>query len=52
MDKIEVIVLDRIESYQSKQIGLEQEDQTKQSKADASKKSGEEHFSLWKCSEG
>ena len=43
MDKRGVIILDWIRSDQSKQIGLEQEDQTKQSRADESKKSAEEN---------
>ena len=45
-------ILDRIESDQNKQIGLEQEDRSKQSRADESKKSGEDNASLRKCLEG
>ena len=52
MDKREVRILDRNGSDQRKQIGLEQEDQTKQSRADESKKSGEENSSLRRYPEG
>ena len=43
MDKIEVRILDQIGSYKSKQIGFDQEDQTKQSRVDESKKNREEN---------
>ena len=52
MDKREVRILDRIGSDLSKNIGLEQEDQTKQSRADKSNNSGEENSSLRKCPGG
>ena len=43
MDKKEVRILDRIGLDQRKQIGLEQEYQTKQSRAGDGRKSGEEN---------
>ena len=52
MDKREVRILDRIGSDQIKQIRLEQEDQTKQSRADEIEKSSQENLSLRKCPEG
>ena len=52
VEKIEAIILDRIESDQSKQIGLEQEDHSKHRRADKSKNSGEDNSSLRKCPEG
>ena len=52
MDKIEVRILYQIGLDQSKHIGLEQEDQTKQIRADECKKSGEENYSLQKCPKG
>ena len=50
--KREVRLLYRIESDQRKRIGFEQKDQTKKSRADESKKSGEENLSLRKFPEG
>ena len=44
--------LDRIGSDESKHIGLDQEDQTKQSRADESKKNGEENSLLRKFPDG
>ena len=52
MDEREVRILDRIGSYHSKHIGLQQEDKTKQSRSDDRKKRGEENLLLLKCPEG